>query len=61
MKNKKFNWRMIIPFIPIIGLVLAYPFMLKYGDTGIEDFGVIFFLSMIVQASSYLLLIIITL
>lgn len=49
--------RQILPWIPIVGIPLTGVYHCKYGDTGIEDFGLVFFLSGIVQSVSGLLII----
>lgn len=43
----------LAPFIPIVGIFLTGYFMLNKGEnTGIEDYGKIFWSSAIVQAGS---------
>ncbi len=34
---KKFNYRKLYPYIPIIGIYLVFKYHDIYGDTGIED------------------------
>jgi len=43
------NIRKCFPWIPILGIPLTSYFHVKYGDTGIEDYGVVMFVSAILQ------------
>ena len=45
--------RKLAPFIPIVGMFLTAYYMIDKGqETGIEDYGVIFWSSALVQAAS---------
>lgn len=48
---KKFNYRKLCPYIPIIGIFLTFKYHDIYGDTGIED-NLINMITAILQAIS---------
>ena len=51
--NENINWRRILPFIPLFGIILITIYHSKYGDTGIENI-IIIIIAAIFQAVTIL-------
>lgn len=46
------NIRKLFPWLPVIGIPLVMYYHPKYGDTGIEDWGIVMFGSALFQVVS---------